>query len=409
MQLIMGGLPDNSRYTSNAKSDNTNNSSNKKSDNTTYKQSNEKNSKNYIWLVIGILIIVVYLFSNNSIEKESYQTEETTVSEVVQPEIISSINIDAPITIKEDDTPKQPPKKINIPDNFLENAEINIIENPEENFKIYLQNKKYTVYFRKKNDIWTLDINGKEVVSDDHLIRIYEIKKNRAIGYYIFQTECGGSSCNYFSYYLLDLEHQTYSMIPLLGNEIDLEIVNQNIYVSGQFGFNSLGDPTFKKLVYYPKFDSENSLGYWIDPDLPPKYLSLFGGHPEKFFSDNELRDRMVNQLKPDLFRTIRERTSTSGLMSVEAGHLLIIKGCMEHSCSGNNAITIVDMMNDNFHSIYQVDNKFYSIGDIMADENMPATEKSHTIYQKIFNEFLSLYLLQIEISNDGKFQIKNI
>ena len=400
-----------SKNSHNNESDNTSNSSNAKSDNTTDKKSNEKKSKNVIWLITVISLIVVgaYILTINSSEKKTYQSEEPSVSEVVLPETNSLIESSQPIVTNEDDTPKQPPKKINIPDNFLENAEINIIQDPEENYKIYLQNKKYTVYFRKKNDLWSLDINGQEVVSDDHLIKIYEIKKNKKIGYYIFQTKCGGTSCNYSSYNLIDLQHQTYSVIPLFGNDIDLEIMDQNIYVSGKFGFNSLGDPTFKKLVYYPKFDSEISLGYWIDPDLSPKYFSLFGAHPETFFSDNELRDRMVEQLKPDIFRTIRERTSTSGSMTVEAGHLLIMKGCMEHSCIDNNAITILDMMNDKFHCIYQVNNKFYSIGDNIADENMATSDISNNTYQKIFNEYLSEYQRQVTMSNNGEFQIKNI
>ena len=122
------------------------------------------------------------------------------------------------------------------------------------------------------------------MVSDDHLIKVYEIVKNKTIGYYIFQTQCSGSVCGDYSYYVLDLEHQSYSRIPLIGDNIDLEITNKNIYVSGEFGINNLGDPIIQKLIYYPKSDSENSAGYWINPDLPPKYLSLLGDYSENFF-----------------------------------------------------------------------------------------------------------------------------
>ena len=201
------------------------------------------------------------------------------------------------------------------------------------------------------------------MADDDHLIKVYEIKKNKTVGYYIFQTQCGGSVCNYYSYYVVDLEHQSYSRIPLIGDNIDLDITNKSIYVSGEFGINNLGDPSFQKLIYYPKLDSENSPGYWINPDLPPRYLAFLGDYPNKFFSDNELRSRMVNQLQPNIFKTIRDRTDISKPMTVEQGHLLVIEGCMAHACDSNNAITIVDMMNDKFHTIYQEDGNFFLLG----------------------------------------------
>ena len=129
----------------------------------------------------------------------------------------------------------------------------------------------------------------------------------------------------------------------------------------------------------------------------------------QNFFSDNELRNKMVDQLQPDLFRVIRERTDVNQSMKVEEGHLLVIAGCMAHSCGNNNAITIVDMMNDKFHSIYQVDNKFYSIGDNLTDENTHMVDSTYTVFQEIYNKYLREYDLQIDTSKNGEFQIKNI
>ena len=79
----------------------------------------------------------------------------------------------------------------------------------------------------------------------------------------------------------------------------------------------------------------------------------------------------MADQLQPNIFKTIRDRTDLSVPMTVEQGHLLVIEGCMAHSCDGNIALTVVDMMNDKFHSIYQEEGTFYSVGDNLKDEKI--------------------------------------
>lgn len=396
------------RNNNNSKSENTNNNNNSKTENTSDKQNNIKKWKNDIWIIIGFLIIPILIIKFFSGDEHLSQNQVVVASDKLEhskSQLTNQYSANPATITKEDDTPQKPPKIVNIPENFLEDAELNVIDNPKENYRIYLKDKKFTVYFRRKKDGWILDVNGKEVASDDHLIKVYEIKKNKNIGYYIFQTQCGGSACSNFSYFVIDLEHQSYSKIPLIEDNINIDITNKNIYVSGQFGFNNLGDPGFQKLIYYPKLDSESSLGYWIDPDLPPKYLSLFGEHPNKFFSDNELRDRMVGQLQPNIFKIIRDRTDVSEPITVEQGHLLVLAGCMAHACDNNDAITIVDMMNDKFHSIYQEEGKFYSVGDNMKDEKI---EMGDTIYRKLFSKYLSVYNLQVIVNESGEFTIKN-
>ena len=113
----------------------------------------------------------------------------------------------------------------------------------------------------------------------------------------------------------------------------------------------------------------------------------------------------MVDQLQPNIFKTIRDRTDLSRPMTVEQGHLLVLEGCMAHACNSDNAMTIVDMMNDKFHSIYQENGKFYSVGDNMKDEKI---EMGDTIYRKLFSKYLSVYNLQVFVNESGEFTIKN-
>lgn len=401
----------NTKNNDNLKSENANNNSNTKSENKTDKQNNLKKWKNNIW-IIGFLVILILIIKNFSGEEHLSQNQTGVASETLEP-AKSQPSTSQPIANQsanstEDDTPQKPPKMVNIPDSFLENAKINIIESPKNDYRLYLKDEKFTVYFRKKMDAWILDINGSEVAGNDHLIKVYEIAKNKTVGYYIFQTQCGGSACDEhsYSYYVVDLEHRSYSRIPLIGDSIDLDIINKNIYVSGIFGSNNIGDPSFQKLIYYPQLNPESSHGYWINPDLPPRFLSLLGEYPNKFFSDNELRNRMVDQLQPNIFKTIRDRTDVSEPMTVEQGHLLVLEGCMAHACDSNNAKTIVDMMNDKFHSIYQEDGKFYSVGDNMKDEEIGMGD---SIYPNLYRKYLSEYNLRVDISENGVFSIKNL
>ena len=113
----------------------------------------------------------------------------------------------------------------------------------------------------------------------------------------------------------------------------------------------------------------------------------------------------MADQLQPNIFKTIRDRTDLSVPMTVEQGHLLVIEGCMAHSCDGNIALTVVDMMNDKFHSIYQEEGTFYSVGDNLKDEKIGMGD---SIYPKLYREYLSKYNLRVDVNENGIFSIKN-
>ena len=366
---------------------------------------NIKNKKSEIKLnniYFGFLALLLlsafldYYLSNpnkssvTSIPSNEVLTPESAIEKIVIPEKVI----------------EEVPVALHVPSNFLENATINVNTEPDKNYRVFFKVKNFTIDSKNKDNIWTLMINGKEVASDDHLTKVFEIKKNNIIGYYIFKTQCLGNACSGASYYLVDLDHQSFSKIPIDG-DMNLELFDKELYATGQLGVDELGDPSIKKFKYATRVDEGMSLGNWMSLDVNPKYNGIIGSHPDQFFSNKELRARMVTKLGSPTFKDIRDRTMVAGSISVLIGHLLVIEGCMPHACNDNDAITILDINNDNFHTLFQKDGSFYSVGDNVIDEPMPFGGFNEFVYKRTFNDYLSEYKLHVEITKNGEIYIK--
>jgi curved DNA-binding protein CbpA len=368
---------------------------------------NNKNKKNefklnniyfgFLALLLSSAILDYYLSNPN----KSRDSSIIPNNEALSPEAAIEATVIPEKVIEE------VPVALHVPSNFLENAKINVNNQPDKNHRVFFKVNNFTIDSKNKDNIWTLMINGKKVASDDHLTKVFEIKKNNIIGYYIFQTQCGGNACSGASYYLLDLEHQSYSKIPIDQLDINLELIDKDLYATGQLGVDELGDPIIKNFKYVTRTDKGQTSGNWMNLDVNPKYDAIIGGHPDQFFSDKELRTRMVTQLGSTTFKYVRDRTMVAGSISVLVGHLLVIEGCMPHACSDNDAITILDINNDNFHTLFQKDGLFYSVGDNVIDEPMPYGGFNEFVYKRTFNDYLSKYHLHVEIAKNGEVYIK--
>lgn len=300
------------------------------------------------------------------------------------------------------------PIKIKIPENFLESATIKVIDNPRDDFRIFVKSQNYKFDLKYREKVWQLSAGGMEVQSDDHLNKVYEIVKNNIAGYYIIQTQCSGNACSGSTYYLLDLEHQTHSLVPIDGNDISLSIKNGKLYATGAMGVDELGDPSIRNYVYYPTTSESWSNGYWLNTVMKQNYVPAIGKHPDYFFSSESLRRPLLKRLGADIFKTIRDRSQVANAIDVVQGHILVLKGCMSHQCDNNNAITIFDMNNDKFHSLFQVNGLFYSVGDNLKDELMPMGGFNQSIYQHLYNDYLQEYKLSVDIGENGEVLIKH-
>ncbi len=309
------------------------------------------------------------------------------------------------------------PTENNIPPNFLDGAEIIKLDNLSDDYRISLKTKNniFTL-FRAADETsssalgqWRTSINDKNVQTFEFLKSVYKITKNNAVGFYILQTKCSGSACSGSAYYMMDLENNAYSTIPLDGNDINISIHDKSIFVSGTLGVDNLGDPIQKTYFYYPfNWSGFISDGTWLDNSVPKKYLPIVGKHPEEFFSNKILREPMVSLLGESDYKSIRQDSLVAGPITVENGHILVIEGCKPHSCNTNSTITIIDMFTDKVHVVWQNEGGFTFRGDPVNDESMAIGGFYYSAYQRILEKYLERRnsKLKVNINQMGEVEI---
>lgn len=98
----------------------------------------------------------------------------------------------------------------------------------------------------------------------------------------------------------------------------------------------------------------------------------------------------MVIKYGEDLFRAVRERSKVAGPTGLFNGHLLVLEGCMPHSCNSSSAITVINLITNNITTLYMEDGTYRIAGDKIIDENRNIDGMNTSAYSEIFSEYVS-------------------
>ena len=137
-------------------------------------------------------------------------------------------------------------------------------------------------------------------------------------------------------------------------------------------------------------------MGSWIDPSMSEKYRNVIGEHPDDFFSNQTLREPMVTLFGEEKFRKIRDRTQVAGGVRVVNGDLLVLEGCMPHSCDTDSAVTVVDTKSGQFYTIFIEGGVLHTGGHPINDQSMNIDGFQWSAYEYIFNNYLESHQLRL-------------
>lgn len=298
------------------------------------------------------------------------------------------------------------------PETIAEVPKYQIVELPDvkDDFKLKRDEKGFRVNLYKDKSLgsYQLFVNGKNdpSVGFSFISRVLEIRMGDIKTGYILQTECGGNGCG-SAYMMIDFENRTISNIPINAGTFTSD--SSGIIVSGSNGLNKLGDPIPIKMRYQVTGEADKKQGYWVDQFISADYQNLIGKHPEDFFSNNNLRSSMVSLFGENTFRKIRDRTQVSSrTIWVQNGNLLVLEGCMPHSCLFDSAVTVINTRTHGINSVYQVDGAVYSGGHLIVDEAKNIDGFSTSSYSEVFDQYLTSIgsTFKSRITSDGRLVI---
>ena len=180
----------------------------------------------------------------------------------------------------------------------------------------------------------------------------------------IITTNCSGIICNWYEIYVAYI-HEEKIFVHKAGNtdqgssdfKIDIITNAPGIKIKAfnlTAGTNSYGDTVKTTRTLAP------GIGF-ISNKFLPKYLQFPTQHPDKFLSDEKLREPLAKAMGLTNFRELRAFMSGPGLTTLEDGKWLEMRACMAHACDERQAAIIVNAENGNTWAVW-VDQKDRSI-----------------------------------------------
>lgn len=183
----------------------------------------------------------------------------------------------------------------------------------------------------------------------------YPNAKNAKVA--IVEANCGGSMCATNDVYIAYLYGDKLN-INFVGNAYSSDFqINMEITNSGGVKVNAINVPLYAWDKYGDMVkgikELINGKGV-ISSDFKKNYLKIVNEHPEVFFSSENLREPLARKIGFDNFREIRSYMSgPSDSKIYKNGRMIILDGCMAHSCPNYKATVLVDASTDKFWVIW--------------------------------------------------------
>lgn len=97
----------------------------------------------------------------------------------------------------------------------------------------------------------------------------------------------------------------------------------------------------------------------------------------------------MVSLLGEEIFRKIRDRSQVASGVQVVNGDLLVLEGCMPHSCDTDSAVTVIDTSTAQFYTVFIEGGVLHTAGQPIVDQTMNIDGFQWSAYEHIFNNYL--------------------
>ena len=120
--------------------------------------------------------------------------------------------------------------------------------------------------------------------------------------------------------------------------------------------------------------------------------MKILDVHPDTYFSNSELREKLAKKIGTDNFRMLRESMVVASNTYITNGHFIMMRGCMPHNCDTNQGIVLLDTKNENYYAI-------------LIDENKKQIDSNST--STMSNEVIQL-LEKTMIKNQFRVEYKN-
>lgn len=233
-----------------------------------------------------------------------------------------------------------------------------------------------------------------ESVEMDFLTFIYAYPSVSNAQVAILLSTCGGSGCypvihivyvedNQLIMHELGVVHYNHNL------NFDINVINNKVaFVANNvntFKQNGYGDAVLTKMTLL------NKIGF-VDSDFNKKFMKILDVHPDTYFSNSELREKLAKKIGTYNFRMLRESMVVASNTYITNGHFIMMRGCMPHNCDTNQGIVLLDTKNENYYAI-------------LIDENKKQIDSNST--STMSNEVIQL-LEKTMIKNQFKVEYKN-
>jgi hypothetical protein len=235
-----------------------------------------------------------------------------------------------------------------------------------------------------------------EAVEDDILEFIYAYPSVSNAQVAILLSTCSGTICFPFIHvvYVEDdqlIMHRLGSTYYNDNLNFDINVINNKVkFIANNvntFRKNSYGDTIYTKMTLL------NKIGF-IDTNFNKKFLKILDVHPETYFSNSELREKLAKKIGGDKFRKLRESMEVASNTYITNGHFIMMYGCMPHNCDSNAGIVLLDTQNENYYTV-------------LIDTNTKKIEFNSTSTSTINDEVIELLKNEM-IENRFKVEYKN-
>lgn len=164
----------------------------------------------------------------------------------------------------------------------------------------------------------------------------------------------GISTINYYLIYLND-ENKT-NVIDIGGNDsvgmsIFAEIKKGHLSSLKVVGISDGDTDKFGDVIRYSLNLSDEKK--FVKDGFQPKFLKLYGEYPETFFSDPQLREKLVKVIGYEKFRTLRSYVQVQSPAKLVDLRYFVLSGMMAHSGGQINGSLIIDTFSDNYWAIW--------------------------------------------------------
>lgn len=168
----------------------------------------------------------------------------------------------------------------------------------------------------------------------------------------IVSTNCGGTICREWSdYFVFYISKDNTIRVAQLGSGFYSPKENPTTY---SFNFDS---DYLTEAVITNFFDgTENQFGdklsstrifvdqgEFVDNRFMKDFINLIGQHPDSALGNNKARERIINKITPERYRTFRASMSGPGFSEVVDGRYLVMNACMKSNCAWVFGTVVLD------------------------------------------------------------------